>query len=350
MKATFQVAHPAPRLAWSQVLAGDELSLADQSPAWMDALCATGKFHDVSRLYRWDDGRQFVLPLVARAGLPRTRGILMSPPPAWGITGLVGADQDPDVIQAVIDDLAGLHAWRVQIRPDPLRADLWATAHHKHLIRVPRYAHVVDLDGTEQDVLARFKRTGRRDVRKAQRVGVEVRTVRNGGLLQEHYRLYLLSVQRWAANQNEPVRMALWRAKRRDPLEKLQSIAAHLGDDFCHHVAYLDGVAIASDIVLLGRSAHGTRAAMDRELAGSVRATSLLSATAVLHAQAHGSRYMHFGESGRSQSLAANKEKFGAVGHPYDEIRIERIPLTAIDNAARGAVKRAIGFRDVKDD
>ena len=40
------------------------------------------------------------------------------------------------------------------------------------------------------------------------------------------------------------------------------------------------------------------------------------------------------------------KERWGAVGHPYHEVRIERLPVTRVDAAARGAVKRLIGFRD----
>ncbi len=347
MNVAFQVQHPAPRAAWGQVLADDEMSLADHSPAWMDAMCATGRYHDVSRHYRWADGRQFVLPMVARARLPSTRSILMSPPPAWGIGGLIGTDQDREVVQAVVDDVAGLGAIRVQIRPDPLRAELWATAYHQNLIRIPRYAHVADLNGTEQELLAGFTKHARRDVRRAKQVGVEVRTVHGGGLLHEHYRLYLLSVERWAAHQNEPLPMARWRARRRDPLRKLQSMAAHLGQGFCHHVAYLDGQAIASNIVLSGPVAHGTRSAMDHDLAGPARAGDALLETEVLHARSHGSHHFQLGESGRSPSLAHFKEKCGAVGRDYDEIRIERVPLTAIDATARSVVKRAIRFRDV---
>ena len=47
-----------------------------------------------------------------------------------------------------------------------------------------------------------------------------------------------------------------------------------------------------------------------------------------------------------SASLSDYKERFGARPHDYPELRIERIPVTAVDRAARSVVKRAIGFRE----
>jgi hypothetical protein len=54
----------------------------------------------------------------------------------------------------------------------------------------------------------------------------------------------------------------------------------------------------------------------------------------------------HLGESGRSSSLSDYKERFGARPHEYPELRIERVPVTAADRAARSVVKRVIGFRE----
>jgi len=320
--------------------------MADHSPHWTDAVCADGRYRDVSRYYAFADGRAFVLPMVARVRTA-SRGWLMSPPPAWGFGGLVGAGLDRAVVGAVLEDLASLRALRISIRPDPLHAGAWAGgAASVSVTRVPRYAHVVDLGAGHEAVGRAFSKSARRGVRQAVKAGVTIRTGHTGALLDEHYALHLSSVQRWAVRQREPLALARWRASRRDPLTKLEAMARCLGPAFCRHVAYHDGRPVASAIVLLGSSAHDTRGAMDRDLAAPVKANDLLQAHALHHAIGHGCRFYHLGESAGSSSLAHFKEKFGARGYAYTEIRMERLPLTSADAFARGAVKRAIGFRD----
>jgi len=260
--------------------------------------------------------------------------------------GIPGAGLDRGVVAAVLQDLASLGALRISVRPDPLHADVWAGAASAHVTRLPRYAHVVDLGEGHEAVDRAFSKSARRGVRQAVRAGVTIRTEHTGALLGVHYALYLSSVQRWAVRQREPLALARWRASRRDPLAKLEAMARCLGPAFCQHVAYHDGRPVASAIVLLGASAHDTRGAMDRDLAAPVYANDLLQAHALHHAVDQGCRFYHLGESAGSASLAHFKEKFGARGYAYAEIRMERLPLTSADAFARHAVKRAIGFRD----
>lgn len=346
MSLTYRVESPAPRDAWLRVLEQDERSLADQSPRWTDAICASGGFRDVSRYYEFSDGREAVLPLLARGSALAEHGLQYSMPPSWGMGGLVGRAVDGQAVQAVLDDMLGLGALRISLRPDPLMARHWSGLSSPHLNRVARFAHIIDLAGGQQKVESRIAKTARRGIRKAERSGVMIRAEGSDVLLAEHYRLYELSVERWAKRQHEPLPLARWRARRRDPLEKLEAMARHLGPAFCQLVAYLDGVIVASSILLLGRSAHSTRGAIDVEKAGPVRASELLQLHEIRHAQQYGARYLHLGESGTSVSLAHFKEKFGAVGYSYDEVRLERMPFTAVDLALRRSVKRMIGFKD----
>jgi hypothetical protein len=44
--------------------------------------------------------------------------------------------------------------------------------------------------------------------------------------------------------------------------------------------------------------------------------------------------------------LARFKSGFGAKAYSYAEYRLERLPITSIDNYMRGSVKRLIGFKD----
>jgi hypothetical protein len=53
----------AAREAWVEALATDATALVSQTPAWLDCVCASGRYEDATRAYRAGDGRQLVLPL-----------------------------------------------------------------------------------------------------------------------------------------------------------------------------------------------------------------------------------------------------------------------------------------------
>jgi hypothetical protein len=160
------------------------------------------------------------------------------------------------------------------------------------------------------------------------------------------YDLFRQSVDRWADQQHEPRLLARWRARLRDPLHKIQYIAHTLGDACCIWVAWLAGQPAAAIVVLKGANADYILGAMDKELAASTGANALLHRLAIEDACLSGCRYYHMGESGPSASLARFKSGFGAKAYPYAEYRLERMPITSIDNQLRGLVKRLIGFKD----
>jgi lipid II:glycine glycyltransferase (peptidoglycan interpeptide bridge formation enzyme) len=205
---------------------------------------------------------------------------------------------------------------------------------------------VVDLDGGPEQIWKRFRSSARRAVRKAERSGLEIECDTSGRLLPVFHRLFQLSIERWAGQQHEPVALARWRARRRDPLEKFEQWAAALGDEMRVWVAWKNGSPAASIIVLQGANANYTRGAMDKDLAGPTHANDLLQWLAIEDACEAGCRHYHMGESGSSRPLAAFKEKFGARPVEYGEYRIERLPLTRADAWARALVKRLLRFRD----
>ncbi len=336
----------APRDVWRAVLADDPRALPEHTPEWVDAVCAAGPFTDATRLYEFSDGRRFVLPLVRRTGPGGAIGQLWSLPRSWGPGGLVGPHLDPDIVRSVVDDLASLRAVRVVVRPDPLREEWQKVAVHPKVHASPRRAHVLDLAEGLDGVRARLPALTRRNLRTAERLGVRVEVDRDGSLLPVYHRLYDLSVERWAAKQNEPVALARWRGTRRDPVGKFDVIAKHMGEAFRHYVAYDGSTPAAAIIVLFGRTASYARGAMDRDVAARVRANDLLQWVAIQDACAAGCTYYHLHETGESQSLARFKERLGAVSVEYCDYRIERFPVTKVDTALRSVVKKAIGFRD----
>jgi hypothetical protein len=344
------VTTPAPRDAWREVLVADRYALAFQTPEWTDAICATGRYEDASRLYETSCGARMILPLARRRGtLLRTLAPQGSMPHAWGMGGMVAdAPIEAAQLSLIAADLASLPALRTSIRPNPLQADLWADATDAlNVTSLPRRAHVLDLQGGADEVWQRkFASSARRAVRKAERSGLHIQCGYSDELLAEFHELLGCSVKRWAHAQHEPLALARLRARVRDPLAKFTCVARAMGASLRVWVAYRDAIAVASIIVLLGADASYTRGAMDKELAGPVAANELLHWLAIRDACAAGCRQYHMGESGASVSLARFKEKLGARPVGYAEYRFERVALTAADAAARGLVKRALRFRD----
>jgi lipid II:glycine glycyltransferase (peptidoglycan interpeptide bridge formation enzyme) len=253
------------------------------------------------------------------------------------------------LLRALMDDLAGLSALRVHLRPNPLHAPLWsaATADRHRVDTKPARAQVLDLSGGFETVWReRFRSETRTSVRKAERLGVQVQTDTAGRLLPVFHHLLQTSVDRWADQQHEPRALARLRLTHRDPLDKLEAIAAHLGDACRTSVAWYDGRPVAGVIVLRGRNAHFTRAAMDKDLAGPTRASTLLQKVAIEDACAAGCRWYHMGESSAGSGVSDFKQRLGAVAHEYAEYFVEPVPFLAMDRAARTVVKRMIGFRD----
>jgi hypothetical protein len=306
-------------------------------------------FTDATRLYEFADGRRFVLPLVRRSGPRGAGGWLWSLPRSWGSGGLVGPHLDADVVDTVLDDLESLRAARVVVRPDPLHGQWWKAAARPTMHTSTRRAHVVDLAEGADGVWARLPALTRRNLRLAEKRGARVEVDHSGSLLPVYQRLYTMSVARWAAKQNEPVALAQWRAARRDPTVKFETIAQHLGKAFTLYVAFAGNTPAAAIMVLFGRTASYLRGAMDRDVAAPVRANDLLQWTAIQAACAAGCSHYHMHDTGTSASLARFKERLGAVPVDYCDYRIERYPITPVDTALRTAVKRAIGFRDADD-
>ena len=347
-RAGLRVTSPAPRAEWRQVLAADPDALVPQSPEWVDAMCATERVEDASRLYETERGARIVIAMVRRAGAwPGRLAPQASMPMNWGMGGLVvdGEPTEAD-LAAIVADIASGPALRTQVRPNPLRDDHWRTAAEHGAVRVPRRAHVLDLRPGADEVFKAMRSEARRHTRRAERFGVEVESAAGAALIGDFYGLFELSVERWAAQQNEPLALARWRAQRRDPLEKFEQMAESLGEAMRVYVARREGVPVAARVVLIGANCNDTRGAMDKEGVGDSGASALLQWQVIKDACEAGCRSLHMGESGSSAGLAHYKEKFGARPVDYSEYRFERLPLSRADSLARGAVKRVLRFKD----
>jgi lipid II:glycine glycyltransferase (peptidoglycan interpeptide bridge formation enzyme) len=343
-----RVVSPAPRDVWLQVLESDPMAFIYQTPVGLDALCAQGRLEDASRMYEFGDGRQIILPLFRKKGLPQwlsverstTIGSLVSPGPVR-----------PDELQAIFADLDARPVFRTIISPTSLTGDAWAQVAPAGVGRVHRRGHVLDLEGGFETVWEkRFNGQARRAVRKALKSDIEVESDRGARLMPVLYELLGQSVDRWARQRHEPRLTARLRARLSQPRHALEAIAETLGDHCRMWVARVDGKPAAAIVVLQGSNAHYTRGAMDMELAGPTRASFLLQKLAIEAACDAGCRYYNMGETGASEGLARFKSHFGAKAYDFSEYYIERLPILRIEKGARSLAKKALSLRGSRND
>ncbi|MFF7867679.1 GNAT family N-acetyltransferase [Streptomyces qaidamensis] len=343
------VTTPAPHASWGDLAAQDPDTCVTQTPAWLDCLCATGPFRDASRLYEFPDGSRIVLPLVGRARRLRRLDAQESWPAGWGIGGPVTPEgARPEQARAIFDDLARLPALRVGVRFRPQGAELWERAAPGAFRLEPHMTQAVDLDGGFGALWQnRFHTRVRRDVKRAEKAHVDVEVDRSGRLVPVFQELYDQSIERWAAQQHEPLALARWRRRREFPTGRLAAVAARFGTSCAIWMARSAGEPAASIVVLRhGPHAKFWRAAMNRDVAHPVRATPLLYRLAIEEACEEGCRIFDLGESAPGSSLEHFKAGFGAVGRSSPRYWRERLPVSSAERGLRTAVKRVIRFQD----
>ena len=341
---------PVPRELWNEVFDADPLAMPFQGPGWVDVITGDGRYDDVSRLYDLGGGRMGVLPMVCRR-MPMGGRVQASYPLDWEAGGLIApGGLRPADAALVLADLENSGALRVSLRPNPLTAEVWNAARPARIAATDRLAHALDLDGGFETVWTkRFAGSARTDVRRAEKSELTVERDTTGRLLPVFRELYDRSLDRWAGPNSAQQALARWQAHRREPLSKLQRIAAGLGEGCSVWVAWRRGEAAASLILVHGRSTSNIKGAMDKELAGPTRGNYLLHMLAIKEACERGCRYYHMGDSGASKALAHFKTRFGAAPHPYSEFHVEALPITRFEATLRRVAKRALGFGPRRD-
>jgi GNAT acetyltransferase-like protein len=337
---------PVPRDAWRSVLAADQGAVVSQSLAWRDAVLAGGRYADASVLYEFRSGRRVVLPLARPRWLP---GTVASWPGGWGVGGPISAEGEitPAEAAAILADVARRGPLAAEISFRHEAGGAWLEAAGRFGAE-RRACHVLGLDGGFGQVWQqRFRGTARTAVRKAERSGLDVEADRTGRSLGVFAGLYEKSIQRWAAQQHEPVWLSRWRTNRATSARMMSLVAGHFGADCCLWVARSQGVPVAAIIVLRhGGYAKYWRGAMDKRLATPARANDLLHRLAIEDACEAGCRWYDMGYSRAGSPLATFKEKLGATLYSSYVLRAERLPLRAAARISRDTAKKAIGFKD----
>lgn len=242
-----RVVSPAPRSDWSRLCGTDPAATLCQTPEWTDALCDNTAWEDASRYYEMSDGVEGVLPLVRR-GPATIASVHASMPAGWGMGGVVArhkmSSEDLGLITTDLQDHPGLG---FRILPNPLGYQRENFPGIPGLHILPRFAHVLDLDGGFETVWReRFRQTARRNVRKANKQGIEIERDSSGRLIPVYQALLERSVERWAAGSREPHWLARVRTRQADPPGKFEHLAEALGDRMVTMVAWYRGEPAAA--------------------------------------------------------------------------------------------------------
>lgn len=324
---------PAPRDIWKQVLASDPAATIQQTPEWFDAIARVSGHTDASRFYALRDGRQLVVPILRKAPLPGVH-LDASFPANYGQGGILasGGIRDSDV-RYVLTDLKHTSAVSTRLGCNHDIAEHWARGAVPGVLMLPRRMEVIDLQGGFSEVWERgFRSSARRKVRKAERSGVVVERDTTGRLVPAFYDLYLAWTDRRAEESGVPQALARRMARRREPFEKFEAVAAALGDRCRVWLASLEGEPVASIITLVhGRHTICWRGYARKELASPVAATNLLERLAIEDACEAGCSFYNLGQSGGVVELEQFKQSLGATPRVSLEYRIERMPVTKFE-------------------
>ncbi len=345
MDSNVEILSPAPRDLWQKAISPQSGALLSHTPLWLDTICAVDGWADASRLYMWPSGKYLVLPMVGKriGGLTTIED---SFPPGWGFGGVISSGNiTSDELAIVMADLtSSRHSFRLHMCPNSLQGDAWSqvipAGNWRTIVR-QRNAHVIDLEGGTNAVWNRLSQSARRNIRKAQKQGVEVECDTTGRLLGVFEELWLLSTQRWAAQYDEPVWLTRMRARHFNPAKRWPQIAKRTGG-VAIWLARSHGEPAAAIVILRGPNDHYTRGAMRKDLAGPTRANALLQWLAIQDACQRDVRWYHMGQSGIASDdpVGVFKESFGARAYAFPEFQMEQLPVTYLTGLARASAKR----------
>jgi hypothetical protein len=345
MENKVEILSPAPRDLWQKIISPQSGALLSHTPLWLDTICAVDGWVDASRLYMWRSGQYLVLPMVGKR-LGGFTTIEDSFPPGWGFGGVIGsAKLTADELAVVIADLASSRSsLRLHICPNCLQGDAWShvipPSSWRTLTR-QRNAHAIDLEGGPNAVWKRFSQSARRNIRKAEKQGLEVEFDTTGRLLGVVEELWLLSTERWATQNGMPVWLTRKRARRFK--NRWPQIAKRTDGGVAIWLARSRGEPAAAIVILRGPNDHYTRGVMRKELASPTRANVLLHWLAIQDACQRDARWYQMGQSNfGGDPVGVFKESFGARAYAFPEFHLERLPITYLTGIARASVRRIL--------
>jgi len=191
------------------------------------------------------------------------------------------------------------------------------------------FLHALDLRTTTEDLFRRTHKTSiQQRVKRAERDGVECEVGNSERLLQEFYRLLLLTRRK---HQLPP-----------QPIDWFRNLTTCMGDRLQIRVAFHNGAAIASIVTLLHKDVIVYKYGCSDERFSSLGGTPLLIWKAIVEAKAAGITSMDFGRSDAdNEGLVSFKDRWGATPSQLVYVRWSHKQVAkGARHASAGIVKR----------
>jgi hypothetical protein len=312
---------------------------------------------DASRLYRLRDGRRLLLPLVRRRLAPGF-AVDADYPRGFGHGGLLAEDglrtTDLDLVLA---DLRGRQG-RPRVLSTSLdghhpTTDRWSAVdvdREPGVLRSTRRVEVVDLrDGFDAVWRDGFSKAVRRNVARAEKLGVRLECDSTGRLLAAFYEVYLGWVVERAADSPLPPSVTVSLARRRESLSKFRSVSEQLGERCRIWIAWFEDRPVACSMTLLhGRHAMGWRGYSIKSVAAPVAANTAVSVAEIEDAARAGCETYDLGQSSGLPGLLRYKASLGARPREVVDLRVESATVSrvrAVRARARETLEKVLAAR-----
>lgn len=338
---------PAPRSEWERIYEADPLAAPYLHPNLLHALVG-GRNRDASRLYRFSDGQQVVVPILA-TGLGAL-SMFVGLPHHWGWGGVVCSQPfTKDHASAILKDLAAMPSVSTTFRTDSLRGDIWCEADlPPSVIDDGATSFLVDLNDGYEAAFSRFSRSSRKSIRKADSQGLRFES----GHSDDHFRAYFdlmdNAIVHWAKNQNEPA--ALYRYRQRDALNQdlTRKVLDSMGSRIELILALLDDQVVAVGLNLSDKHGYGLRMLLDHEAPRSVAVRDAFANECIKRSADSGANFYDLASSDPASPQSIYKAKLAKITKTHNSFVMSPAKLHIANRYWRKAVKSAIGFRDFK--
>ena len=250
------------------------------------------------RAYRFDDGVEVLVPGMEERAAGGVVRVFKSVLPSDSGGFLSSCALGPDHMAAISDDLRGAGYSRVMLYDSPFGL-------HPALpgfTVAEDFTHLLDITDGYDGLVKRMTQQNRQAMRLAIKNGVRVETRSDQLAVDEFYRLYRMSAERWGD-------LATWVR----PVEYLRALIDRTPDGaVCIRLAYLGDLAIGGQVDYLfdGVSVSGWRA-FDYEYR-SMYPNLLTLAAAVTQEHEQGFVYHDMGPSSGLEGLELSKDRCGA--------------------------------------
>jgi CelD/BcsL family acetyltransferase involved in cellulose biosynthesis len=293
--ATVFATDPLSDPRWTELLAGHPQASVFHSVNWLRALTATYRYRPLAFTTSPPDRplSNALLVCVVRSRLTGSR--LVSLPFSDHCEPLVNdAPELATLLREAVARLAAERCRHLEVRPRRCASvpDLSPSAQF--------WLHCLDLRLSADEVFRGFHRDSiQRQIRKAERGGLDCRTGNSEDLLRQFFRLLVRTRRRHGVPP--------------PPLEWFRALAANFGRDLQVRIAFKDGMPLASIVTLTFKRGMVYKYGASDERFHKYAATPLLFWQAIQEAKAAGLEELDLGRSDLdNEGLITFKDKWGA--------------------------------------